>query len=324
MSGDDLTPVLLLDGGLGTSLEDKYGLKFDQNTPLWSSQPLVDDPETLRACQRDFSNVPVDVLLTATYQVSVEAFARTKTSSHSRGISRSEILPFLDLAVSIAEEVKTSKTRIALSLGPYGACMIPSQEYSGKYDAEHSSQDQLHDWHRDRLYLFDQIDRLRSRIDFIAFETVPRLDEIKAIRNLFTCGPTSDSGVSSTCHEEIPFWISCVFPGDDYALPDGSLVDEVVDALLDPAFSDFVPWGIGINCTKIAKLPELVRMYGQAISRLASAGRLKTHPSLVLYPDGTNGEVYDTTTKTWRSPPGQQAPMVSDFQNMISVLKKAG
>ncbi|KAI1134092.1 putative homocysteine S-methyltransferase [Hypoxylon sp. FL0543] len=306
MSVNSLTPVLILDGGLGTSLEDNYGVKFDENTPLWSSHLLISSPETLRACQRRFGDVPVDILLTATYQVSVEAFARTKTPGHPRGFERSEIVPFLDLAVSIAEEAKAPRARIALSLGPYGACMVPSQEYSGKYDAEHSSIDQLFAWHCDRIQLFDQIHHLESRVSFIAFETIPRLDEIKAIRKLFTRSP---SNTPSILNGNIAFWISCVFPGESFTLPDGSVVDQVIDALLNKDYSDIIPWGIGINCTRVAKLPRLVDAFGVAVSRLANSGRLEARPNLVLYPDGTNGEVYDTTTKTWRALASQQAPM---------------
>ncbi|XXG93767.1 AdoMet-homocysteine methyltransferase [Hypoxylon texense] len=310
---DDLIPVLFLDGGLGTSLEDNYGVKFDEHTPLWSSHLLLNDPDTLRACQKDFGNIPVDILLTATYQVSVEAFSRTKTADYPNGIRRSGILPFLDLAISIAEGAKASTACVALSLGPYGASMIPSQEYSGRYDAEHDSVDQLLDWHRDRLQLFQPIGRLRYRTSYIAFETVPRIDEIKAIRKAFSCAPSSDRSPTCTTYGDVPFWISCVFPGDDYTLPDGSVVDQVVDALLNPVHSENVPWGIGINCTKIAKIPELVRMYESAVSRLASAGQLKEQPTLVLYPDGTNGEVYDTTTKTWHAPASQQASTDDPF-----------
>ncbi|OTA98726.1 hypothetical protein M426DRAFT_69249 [Hypoxylon sp. CI-4A] len=330
MNRTDPANILFLDGGLGTSLEDIYGVKFDENTPLWSSHLLISNPDTLRACQRGFGNVPVDILLTATYQVSVEAFSRTKTPDHPEGFDRDEILPFLNLAVSIAEEAKSSNARAALSIGPYGACMVPSQEYSGKYDADHNSIDQLHNWHRDRLHLFSQIDRLKSRVAFIAFETVPRLDEIKAIRRLFARTSPSKSNTFSITQGDIAFWISCVFPGDDYTLPDGSDIDQVVDALLTRDYSDIAPWGIGINCTKIEKLLKLVQMYESAVSRLASTGRLGTRPNLILYPDGTNGEVYDTTTKTWRVPINQQAPMVStspwecQFAEVISHAQTTG
>ncbi|KAI1477734.1 Homocysteine S-methyltransferase [Daldinia eschscholtzii] len=320
---DELAPVLFLDGGLGTSLEDNYGVKFDESTPLWSSHLLIDDPETLRACQADFGSIPVDILLTATYQVSIEAFSRTKTTSHPQGIPRDKIFPFLNLAVSIAEEVKAPTARISLSIGPYGATMIPSQEYSGEYDTEHDSIAKLLDWHRDRLHLFDEIDHLTSRIRFIAFETVPRLDEIKAIRRLFTHAPSSNLNSSSLLCGDVSFWISCVYPGEGYTLPDGSSVDQVVDALLSLDYSDIIPWEIGINCTKIAKVPELVQMYENAVSRLASAGKLQAQPSLVLYPDGTNGEVYDTTTKTWRAPSSQPLPTSSWEHQVADVVIRA-
>ncbi|KAI0005843.1 Homocysteine S-methyltransferase [Xylariaceae sp. FL0662B] len=316
------TPVRLLDGGLGTSLEDNYGVKFDENTPLWSSHLLLTNPDTLRACQRDFANIPVDILLTATYQVSVEAFSRTKTPTYPEGVDRPKILPFLELAVSIAEEVRSPTTDIALSMGPYGACMIPSQEYSGEYDAEHNSMDQLLNWHRDRIRLFDQVRRLKSRIAYIAFETVPRLDEIKAIRKLFTRSPSISLVESSVLHGDVPYWISCVFPGDHYTLPDGSTVDQVIEALLSPDYSNVSPWGIGINCTKITKLPELLHAYESAVSRLASAGKLQTRPNLVIYPDGTKGEVYDTATRSWHMPENRQTAVSPWKRQLADIVKK--
>ncbi|KAI1074553.1 Homocysteine S-methyltransferase [Whalleya microplaca] len=323
MASTGTTPVRLLDGGLGTSLADNYDVKFDDNTPLWSSHLLVADPDTLRACQKDFAEVPVDILLTATYQVSVESFSRTKTLAYPEGIDRSKIPSFLELAVSIAEEVKAPTAELALSLGPYGACMIPNEEYSGKYDDEHNSTEQLLNWHRDRIRLFDQIDRLKPRVTYIGFETVPRLDEIKAIRKLFGRTPSTPLEGSSLRHGDVPYWISCVFPGDHYILPDGSSVDQVIDALLSPNYSDIIPWGIGINCTKVAKLPELLQAYETAVSRLASAGQLQSRPSLVLYPDGTNGEVYDITTKSWQLPESHQAPVHSWERQLADCVKNA-
>ncbi|KAI1495820.1 Homocysteine S-methyltransferase [Biscogniauxia marginata] len=314
--------LLLLDGGLGTSLEDKYGVKFDYNTPLWSSHLLLSDQDTLRSCQEDFGRVPVDILLTATYQVSVEGFARTRTPNHPNGILRSEIPPYLDLALSIAEQAKAPTATVALSIGPYGACMIPSQEYSGRYDAAHNSTEHLLCWHLDRLRLFDQIDNLDTRIGYLAFETVPRLDEIKAIRKLFARPPTSSPGECSILRRNIPYWISCVFPGNDYTLPDGSTVDQVIEAVFGNDYSENLPWGIGINCTQVAKLPELILMYEDSVSKLVITSRLKTWPSLILYPDGTNGEVYDTVTKTWREPDNRIAPVVSFLASQTFTAEK--
>ncbi|KAF2963903.1 hypothetical protein GQX73_g9669 [Xylaria multiplex] len=300
------TPVQFLDGGLGTSLEDKYNCRFTEATPLWSSHLLLSDRETLKSCQRDFAEIPVDILLTATYQVSVEGFQRTRTDSFPHGIPRAEIPRFLDSAVSIVEQVKQPTTKIALSLGPYGAVMTPSQEYSARYDDEHSSADELFRWHADRISLFTSIDHIDRRVDYIAFETVPRLDEILAIRRLTTllASQSADAAVAGPLGRT-PYWISCVFPGTGQALPDGSSVSQVIRALLSLEHSNDPPWGIGINCTKIAELPQLVRAYEIGIRLLEKDGHLRSWPTLLLYPDGTNGEVYDTTTKTWALPTGR-------------------
>ncbi|KAI1160237.1 Homocysteine S-methyltransferase [Nemania serpens] len=323
-------PIQFLDGGLGTSLEDKHGVQFTEATPLWSSHLLLADHDTLRSCQRDFAEVPVDILLTATYQVSVEGFRRTRTQSFPDGVPRAEIPPFLDLAVSILEQVKQPATKVALSLGPYGAVMTPSQEYSARYDDEHDSVEKLFRWHADRIGLFASIPRVDSRVDFIAFETVPRLDEILAIRKLTTllASPSADAVVAGPLGR-IPYWISCVFAGASPALPDGSTVSQVIRVLLSLEHSDNPPWGIGINCTKIADLPQLVRLYEISVRLLEEEGHLRSWPSLLLYPDGTNGEVYDTTTKTWRLPTGlkgvaERSPWELQLYDVVTQARSRG
>ena len=292
-----MATVQILDGGLGTSLQDHYGIKFDStNTPLWASHMLVSDPDTLQSCQQDFGHAGIDVLLTATYQVSPEGFARTKTPAYPNGIPPEAIGQFLQTAVGIAERAKVrDAAKIALSLGPYGACMIPGQEYSGAYDAAHDSEEALYQWHLQRLRLFlDAEGDLLSRMQYVAFETLPRLDEVRAVRRAIR-----DSGIT------LPFWISCVFPREDDCLPDGSSVEAVVQAATTPTKNGLLPWGLGVNCTKVHKLPGLVDQFGACITRAMSRGQVTAAPSLVLYPDGTNGEVYNTTTQTWEKPGGQ-------------------
>lgn len=289
-----MASIQILDGGLGTSLQDQYGVSFDStNTPLWSSHMLVSDPATLQACQSDFGNAGVDVLLTATYQVSPEGFARTKTDQYPNGIPVEAVGGYLRTAVEVAERAKgRDSAKIALSLGPYGACMIPGQEYSGAYDAAHDSEEALYRWHLERLRLFVQAEGgLARRVQYVAFETLPRLDEVRAVRRAF-----KDSGITA------PFWIVCVFPREDELLPDGSSIEQVVDAALGPLDGAPVPWGIGMNCTKVQKLAGLVDKFGACVEEVIAAGQLSAAPALVLYPDGTNGEVYNTTTQVWEKP----------------------
>lgn len=312
-----MTKILILDGGLGTTLEAEHGCVFTSAaTPLWSSHLVVASPSTLLACQRSFARVPIDVLLTATYQASIHGFAGTVTDEHPHGITEPLIPGYLDRAVAIAEEAvapevggdTAQRTKVALSLGPYGACMIPSQEYSGIYDDAHSTAAQLQSWHLARTQLFSSIRDVSSRVSLIALETIPRLDEITAMREALHSVPELSS---------VPYWTSCLYPEtgaaesaaeDDaahYLLPDGSTAEDAVYAMLDPDVGP-LPWGIGINCTKAWKLEGLLRRYEAAVSRMVQQGRIPAWPALVLYPDGTSGEVYNTETQKWELPAAQR------------------
>ncbi|GAW16715.1 hypothetical protein ANO14919_061520 [Xylariales sp. No.14919] len=285
-----MTPIKILDGGLGTSLVDKYDVVFDEATPLWSTHLIIDGQDTLQACQRDFVQAGADVLLTATYQTSIEGFARTKTPRHPDGISKPEIGPYLSGAVDVAAKAARGRgeVQLALSLGPYGACMVPSQEYTGDYDAAHGTEEALYQWHLERFRLFAETEGVLERVQMMALETVPRIDEIRALRRAV-----------AACGIALPFWVSCVFPRDDGSLPDGSTMVQVVEAMLDPSVEGPVPWGIGINCTKMQKLPGLVRTMGSSVRQMLSQRRIPSAPSVVLYPDGVNGKVYNVTTKRW-------------------------
>ncbi|EGX91095.1 homocysteine S-methyltransferase [Cordyceps militaris CM01] len=100
----------------------------------------------------------------------------------------------------------------------------------------------------------------------------------------------------------LPFWVSCLYP-DGRRLPDGSDVAAALRAMLDPAAAPGPPaWGVGINCTKVGRLDALLRQYEAGVEALLREGAARAWPALVLYPDGTNGEVYDTTTQRWEVP----------------------
>ncbi|KAH7013644.1 Homocysteine S-methyltransferase [Ilyonectria destructans] len=306
--------ILILDGGLGTSLEAKYGVTFSRATPLWSSDLLVSSPTTLLACQKDFGDVPVDVLLTATYQVSLDGFAGTRNETFPDGIGANAVPPFLDEAVAIAQKAIHGDARVALSCGPYGACMIPGQEYSGKYDVAHDSAAALEEWHRQRMQLFGSIADVGSRVGYVALETIPRLDEIIAMRKAVASTP-------ELAH--LPFWTACLSPGEDMTLPDGSSIEAAVEAMLDPKLSASVPWGIGINCTKVHKLDAMLRIFESTVARMLEDGRASSWPALILYPDGTNGEVYNTTTQKWELPEGAKAQDRGPWETQVTDVVKA-
>jgi homocysteine S-methyltransferase len=304
-------PVLLLDGGLGTTLKDQHQSTVDgPSRPLWSSHLLISDPATLAAVQTAFADAGADVLLTATYQASLEGFARTENPENGKvgrvgkagGIEREDAARYMRSAVGIARSAfgnrrggdGQSKGIVALSLGAYGATMIPSQEYSGKYDQDHMTVPQLRDWHLERLGMFIEVEDTWNDIDIVAFETVPLLREIVAVRQTMFLAHEKEPR-----NAEKPFWISCVFPETDMRLPDGSSVGQVVEAMLGKGGNAALPAAVGINCTKIGKVGELLGIFESAVRKMIEAKELERAPALVLYPDGTKGEVYNTATHEW-------------------------
>ena len=274
-------PALLLDGGLGTTLEDEHGVHFSSETsPLWSSHLLVSSPTTLDKVQGDFAGAGADVLLTATYQASFEGFQRTKSANYPEGIGKEDAEKYMLSSIHIARNAfRGNSGLVALSLGAYGATTIPSTEYSGEYGT--MTQADLHRFHRERLSVF--LNHVEwQQIDLIAFETLPRLDEVKAVRQ-----------VMQDLLEEKPYWVSCVFPIPDDELPDGSTIKEVVCAMLQGSKT---PFGLGINCTKLSKIPRLVRQFEDAIDEFGYS-----FPRLVLYPDGAANQLYNTSRQVWET-----------------------
>ncbi|EFR05416.1 hypothetical protein MGYG_08428 [Nannizzia gypsea CBS 118893] len=192
--------------------------------PGYNIDPEKNMAGTLLQCQRDFGNVPVDIILTATYQVSIDAFAQTKTKAFPNGILSTRIPEIVNDAVRVAEEAKCKGAKVALSIGPYGATMKPCQEYSGQYDNAHHSLDALHHWHRERMKLLAGITDIRPRLGYLSLETIPRIDEIKAMRKFPDATPKL---------AEIPFWMACVYSDAAETLPSGASAEEAVDATVN-------------------------------------------------------------------------------------------
>ncbi|EXJ58339.1 hypothetical protein A1O7_05764 [Cladophialophora yegresii CBS 114405] len=294
-------PTLLLDGGLGTTLEDEHGVTFSSNTPLWSSHLLVENVETLKRVQRDFADAGADIILTATYQASFLGFKNTKTTSRS-GIEEDEARRLMLSAVGVARDAFNGRAGlVALSLGAYGATMIPSTEYSGQYGS--MTEQDLFDFHSKRLSCFVNSPE-REEVDLVAIETLPRLDEVRATRK------------AVQIINDKPYWISCVFPNDDERLPDETGVEELVTTMLE---GERPPYAIGINCTKVHKLPGLIQSFEDS----AQAHDLAL-PRLVIYPDGAGGKVYDTTLQRWVGSGHEEPPWEQQVYDVVKEVQRRG
>lgn len=292
-----MLPILLLDGGLGTTLgSPPHSITFTSSTPLWSSHLLLSAPPTLTAVHRSFLTAGTDILLTATYQTSFEGFTRTDpkfTCDDAARYMRSAIPLTRDAFAALPDK----PARLALSLGPYGATMSPvAAEYSGLYPEEIDSENALRKWHGERLRVFVEDDAAWDGVEYVAFETVRRADEVKAIR-----GTVQDILLGAKGRK--PWWICGVFPTEEVDEDD---VRRWVRAALGDSGSLPRPWGIGVNCTRVGNLGSIVDIMLDELRKLIEQGQfvdewhtISGRPWLVLYPDGTQGEEYDPATKEW-------------------------
>lgn len=138
-----------------------------------------------------------------------------------------------------------------------------------------------------------------AKIDYIAFETFGRTDEILAARKAL------DDLITTECVEPKKFWISCVFVEIDgqIALPSGETAKKALHALLSPVTRQDNtilprPWGIGVNCTKVSRLGGIIQEWEREMGQILSPS--VEWPAMVLYPDGTKkNERYDTTRQEW-------------------------
>ena len=229
--------------------------------------------------------------------------------------------------LTFLEERKASdKVYIALSLGPFGATLKPTQEFRGVYPppfgprqfnsegenvnsfgpdktGEQQAIDALYEFHLKRLSVFASDPETWNAIDFLAFETVPLTREVVAIRKAVT--KLYDKIQEDLGQEHLkPWWISCVFP--DGNSPEQSRHDGGsnlgIEELLVSAFKDvpdltsdgrlLTPPGFGINCTSTRYLRTLTREVQLFYRREALS-----NPWLVIYPNGN--EVYDEESRAW-------------------------
>lgn len=244
-----------------------------------------------------------------------------------------------------AQTAAANKARPACSAKAREVCPLPLEQVRASYpptgtngeeeDDEDREAEEVHlaAWHLQRLQHFllsrgqdqDQDDQDSQNVDVLAFETVPSLTEIRAIRkamHIFTTTTTSSSG------NPLPFYISLVFPrtsdsDDAVRFPDPelahlpNLADQipllVEAALLDSNTGYAVPGGLGFNCTSPLHAQQVVRLLSDQVAKLQQQQQQQQQeekesdndddkPWLLVYPDG--GAVYDVVSRSWHHPTG--------------------
>ncbi|WP_370618929.1 homocysteine S-methyltransferase [Mumia sp. Pv 4-285] len=258
---------VVVDGALATELE-RHGA--DISSALWSATLLRDDPALIARVHRDYLDAGADVLITASYQATVEGFERA-------GIDPAEAEALIASSVTLAREVRDtfvteqpdafakgrSRPLVAASIGPYGAALADGSEYRGDYGVDVAT---LVAFHRDRLQLLAD-----AGPDLLACETVPSVVEAEALATLV------DAEQERT---GTPAWITFT-ARDAHRLSDGTPVREAAKLAADHAFV-----AIGINCTALEHIAPLV----EAIAAT-------TVVPVVVYPN--SGETWDAGSRGW-------------------------
>jgi homocysteine S-methyltransferase len=255
----DSSQLHILDGGMASELEF---MGADITGPLWSAHVLEDAPEKVVAVHRAYLDAGADLLLTASYQVSRKGYAEYGLAPER---ADQALLRAVALARQAVIESAKSQARIAASLGPYGAALHNGAEYHGNYACSFA---ELVDFHRQRIAVLAESDA-----DLLAFETIPSLQEAKAIAEALEPWP------------EIAAWLSFTCPdphGEKLQVAHGELLYDCA------SFADTIPQvvALGVNCTQPRWIAPLI-------------GELKraSKKPVVVYPN--SGEDWDAVHRRW-------------------------
>jgi homocysteine S-methyltransferase len=251
----------ILDGGLATELERRG---HDVATRLWSASVLRTAPEAIERVHYDYFAAGAQVAITASYQASYEGFA-------SIGLDAEATTVLLRRSVELAQSARARYRRdnpadprrlyVAASVGPYGAISHDGAEYRGDYGL---TVPQLVEFHARRFAVLAS-----SGADVLACETIPVLDEARALATLLERHPESCAWMSFTSADGIHT------SHGEPLVECARLLDRVPNVI-----------AIGVNCVR----PEIVN---DAI-REFSAG---TGKAIVVYPN--SGEQWDGQTHRW-------------------------
>lgn len=154
-------PFTVVDGGLSTALEE---LGHHPDGALWTAQLVIDRPEVIVAAHRRFVDAGADVVISSSYQASIDGFVRA-------GLDRTAARAALASTTELAR--RSGAPFVAASVGPYGAYLADGSEYRGSYAA---SWDEVRAFHRERLEVL-----VDTGADVVAVETIPTVAEAEIV-----------------------------------------------------------------------------------------------------------------------------------------------
>jgi len=257
--------ILILNGGVSTYLETILQKPFAHRC-LWSSSLLLhtspEDEKAIRTCHSDFYSAGSDIITTVTYQCSHAICHPTHLHSSSIHLSPEDVDEMLLYGLQLARRETQKQLMVSdpqrhlyvvASVGCYGAALANGAEYTGEYTCtmvgDKISQrmtfvEDLIQFHQRRYRILTTDSRFMNRgiyPDGVAFETIPCLDEVRAI------GMLLQQVDDDTRHA---VWISLACKDGEH-MNDGTPLEIALDVIdeLDPYGKRI--HGIGLNCFHI-------------------------------------------------------------------------
>jgi homocysteine S-methyltransferase len=254
-----LRDIHVLDGGMASELE-QLGAQIDG--PLWSAHVLEDAPEKIIAVHRAYIEAGAECILTASYQVTRMGYAEVGLAPE---LADAALLRSVELARSAATEYPQRRVVVAASLGPYGAALHNGAEYHGNYGC---SFDELVHFHRQRIEVLAAASNAQAP-DLLAFETLPSIEEARAIVEAIAPFDNLAAWFTFTCR-------------DGETVAHGERIADCAAAVAHLPHTV----AIGVNCTAPALIPSLIAELRKASDR-----------PVVVYPN--SGEGWDAANRCW-------------------------
>lgn len=162
--------VMVIDGGFSTQLAFHVGSNIDGD-PLWSARFNAVEPSAVIQSHLDFLEGGAEIILTNTYQASVEGY-----TEHLH-LDKQQSIDLIKSTVQLAHmarnkflespDNKGETPLVFASIGPYGAMLHDGSEYTGNYASKVNSA-ALKKWHKVRIDAC-----VEAGVDGLAIETIP-------------------------------------------------------------------------------------------------------------------------------------------------------
>ncbi|KQB87573.1 homocysteine S-methyltransferase [Corynebacterium lowii] len=220
---------LLLDGGLGTHLEQRG---HDISGALWSAQILEDKPAEVRAAHADFFAAGAQIATTCSYQVTFEGCGQRTQDLLECSVRLARE------AARQAEEATGEPHWVAASIGPYGAGPGEGTEYDGAY---RKSARELARWHAPRAEIL-----AGTGPDLLLAETIPSLIEAEALARVL-------SDMPGTTPVAVSFTVSGGRLRDGSSLLDATRLVEQIPTLC----------AVGVNCCSAGQARQALNLLAQ-------------------------------------------------------------